>query len=230
MLSKFRCRLTYANVVSTLALFVAVSGGAAYATHLVVRSSDIVNDQVKSVDVRDDTQTGGGLKSSDIKTGAIFTGDVQNESLLGADISDGSLTRDDINMGTLNIYGSLSARINNLGAVGTTYGSISGTSTAEATPDAVDMITGPDAVRFNGIAVRLNAPLQSGQTRMFVLSNLADDTVLGCTIRETESFCANTTVGVSFTMTDRPVIEVVSEGVSLDTNDDARIALDASSP
>ena len=39
------------NLVAYLALFFALSGTGAYASHLVVRSSDIVNGQVKSVDL-----------------------------------------------------------------------------------------------------------------------------------------------------------------------------------
>jgi hypothetical protein len=66
-LSRIRERLTYANVAATLALFFALGGGAAYATHLVVRSSDIVDNQVKSSDVRDDSLTGGGLLGEDIR-------------------------------------------------------------------------------------------------------------------------------------------------------------------
>ena len=58
-------KLTYANVTATLALLISLSGGAA-ATHLVVNSSDIQNNQVKSVDVRDDALSGGGLTGQDI--------------------------------------------------------------------------------------------------------------------------------------------------------------------
>ena len=71
MVSKIRKHLTYANVMATLALVFAVAGGTAYATHLVVRSNDIVNDQVKSADVRNDNLRGGGLTSSDIATDAV---------------------------------------------------------------------------------------------------------------------------------------------------------------
>ena len=44
-----RVRLTYANVMSTVALLVAMDGGTAYASHLVVNSSDIVDGEVKTV-------------------------------------------------------------------------------------------------------------------------------------------------------------------------------------
>ncbi len=53
------------NAVGYVALFVALSG-AAYATHENIRSSDIVNNQVKSIDVRNDNLAGGGLTGADI--------------------------------------------------------------------------------------------------------------------------------------------------------------------
>lgn len=80
MLSRIRPRLTYGNVVSTLALLFALGGGAAYATHLMVRSSDIVNDQVRSADVRNDDLNGGGLKGADINE--LSLGQVPNADLL----------------------------------------------------------------------------------------------------------------------------------------------------
>ncbi len=51
---KIHSRLTYANIVATLALVVAVAGGTAYAANTVF-SSDIVDGEVKTADVRNDT-------------------------------------------------------------------------------------------------------------------------------------------------------------------------------
>jgi hypothetical protein len=56
MLARLRDRLTYANVVSTLALFVAL-GGSAYAVGEIT-SRDIKNRTIKAGDVRRDTLTG----------------------------------------------------------------------------------------------------------------------------------------------------------------------------
>jgi hypothetical protein len=79
MLGRLRERLTYANVISTLALFVALGTGTAYATHLVVRSSDVVNDT---------------LLSEDLKNGAAVKGkDVVLDSLRGPDIKESTLGR-----------------------------------------------------------------------------------------------------------------------------------------
>jgi hypothetical protein len=54
VLRRFRARLTFANVVSVIALFVALGGGAYAAFHLPknsVRSKNIVNGQVKKPDL-----------------------------------------------------------------------------------------------------------------------------------------------------------------------------------
>lgn len=64
-----RLRPTYANVVSTLALLLVVSGGAYAATQLPkdsVRSKQIKNNTVKSKDVKD-----GNLRATDLKAGEI---------------------------------------------------------------------------------------------------------------------------------------------------------------
>ena len=75
-MSRARSRLTYANVMATLALVIAVAGGTAYAANTIgsadiingqVKSPDIGTGQVQSVDVRDDTLANGGLTGADIK-------------------------------------------------------------------------------------------------------------------------------------------------------------------
>ncbi len=84
-----RKRLTYANVMSTLAVF-AVLGGTAYAANTVF-STDIVNNQVYSQDVRDDTLTNGGLAAVDLKAGSVRSAEVANNSLEGVDIDESTL-------------------------------------------------------------------------------------------------------------------------------------------
>jgi hypothetical protein len=61
-----RKHLTFANVCSLLALFIAIGTGGAYAAN-TIGSSDIINDQVYSADVRNDNLTGGGLTGADIR-------------------------------------------------------------------------------------------------------------------------------------------------------------------
>ncbi len=90
-----RSRLTYANVVSTVAVFLVVTGGVAYAADTIfsadivdgevkaadigtsqILSADLRNNQIKSTDVRDDSFGGGGLTGADIGDNAIGKGEL----------------------------------------------------------------------------------------------------------------------------------------------------------
>jgi hypothetical protein len=83
MIGSIRRQLSYANVMSTLAVFLALGGGLAWAlANNTVKSRHIVNDQVKPADVRDDTLPGGGLGSADVASEALTGGDI-DESTLG---------------------------------------------------------------------------------------------------------------------------------------------------
>jgi hypothetical protein len=84
MLAKFRPRLTFANVTSLLALFVAL-GGSAYATG-AIGPSDIQKDAVRSKHIKD-----GAVQNQDLAAKSVGTGKVIDNSLIGADIKDGSV-------------------------------------------------------------------------------------------------------------------------------------------
>jgi len=84
-----RSRLTYANVTSSLALFIALAGGTAWAAHEVINSSDVVDNSLQSVDLKDnagvkstdvvnDTVTGGGLAGADLRPSSVGTSEIQN--------------------------------------------------------------------------------------------------------------------------------------------------------
>ena len=87
--------LTYANVMSTLAVVLVIGGGAAYAANTVF-STDIVDGQVKIADigqgavatseVLNDTASGGGLAAADLRSGSVGTAEVADQSLKGADL------------------------------------------------------------------------------------------------------------------------------------------------
>ena len=76
MLASLRRKMTYANVASTLALVLAASGGVAYAANTIY-STDIVDGQVKRVD---------------IGNGAVNSGKVGDNSLTGLDILESTLS------------------------------------------------------------------------------------------------------------------------------------------
>ncbi len=86
-MSRLRTHLTYANVMSTLAVVLVIGGGAAYAANTII-STDIVNNEVYGADVRDDTLAGGGLGHVDLKAGSVRSSEVGADSLTGADIAD----------------------------------------------------------------------------------------------------------------------------------------------
>jgi hypothetical protein len=98
-MSKIKRTFTYANLMASLAAFIAL-GGAAYAVEQAQRNSvssaSIKKGAVKSADVRD-----GGLSGRDLADGAVFgkdlapetiTGDQLDESTLGEVPSAGSAT------------------------------------------------------------------------------------------------------------------------------------------
>jgi hypothetical protein len=75
-----RIRITYANVMSTIAVFVVLSGGTAIAAGVTPNS-------VKSASVQNNS-----LVSADLKDGKGVTGvDVKDNSVTGADVDEGSL-------------------------------------------------------------------------------------------------------------------------------------------
>lgn len=99
---------SHATVVAYLALFVAM-GGTAYAA-ATIGSAQVVDNSLESRDLKDgagvrtqdivnDTVTGGGLASVDVRANSLTSADVA--ALTGADVTDGSLKGDDIDESSL---------------------------------------------------------------------------------------------------------------------------------
>jgi hypothetical protein len=83
-------RLTYANVVATLALIIAVGGGAAYAANTVF-SADIVDGEVKTADLAT-----GAVRSPQLANRQVRTVDVRElDGFFEASYSGGSCSSDD---------------------------------------------------------------------------------------------------------------------------------------
>jgi hypothetical protein len=109
MLKRIRPRLTYANVMSSIAVFAALGTGGAYAANTVF-STDIVDGEVKTPDLGSTAVTeaklaGGAVANGKLKNDAVTSGKVLNETLLGADVSDNSLKGADIDESTLSSIG-----------------------------------------------------------------------------------------------------------------------------
>ncbi len=78
----------YANITATVALVVAISGGTAYAAN-TIRSSDIVNGQVKRVDIKKNAinsgkVANGSLKARDFRAGQLPAGPAGPAGATGA--------------------------------------------------------------------------------------------------------------------------------------------------
>ena len=105
MLRRLRRPLSFANVTSLLALFVALGGTAAYAANTVF-STDIVDGEVKTVDLASPAVTNNKLAANavttgkvaadtlgadDLAAGSVGTSEVTDNSLTGADVAESSL-------------------------------------------------------------------------------------------------------------------------------------------
>jgi hypothetical protein len=84
MLAKLRDRLTYANVVATLALFLAL-GGVSYGA-ISIRSRSIVNNTVRTQDLRNND-----IRSRDIRNRTIIGRDVLTNTITGLQVREASL-------------------------------------------------------------------------------------------------------------------------------------------
>jgi hypothetical protein len=120
MLARLRSHLTFANVTSALALFVALATGGAYASHLVVNGSDVVDESLSGADVRGRAGTStaaaanGSLTTHDIAgqqpnaangtpfiDGTLSQWDVRNGSLVGGDLADNTVRGADVDESSL---------------------------------------------------------------------------------------------------------------------------------
>ncbi len=81
------------NTVAYLAIVLVfiLAPTSAYATHLVVRSSDIVDGQVKGHDLADDA-----VRSVKIVDGTVYGADVANDSITGTDVANDSIGGEDV--------------------------------------------------------------------------------------------------------------------------------------
>src|SRR6478735_12297697 len=78
-MKRFKLRLSYANVISTLALFLALAGGAAFAASLGKNS----------------------VGSKQLKKNAVITAKIKKEAVTGGKVKKDTLTGNQINEGTL---------------------------------------------------------------------------------------------------------------------------------
>jgi hypothetical protein len=91
-------RLTYANVISTLALFLVLAGGAAYAAKVGKKS--VGSSQLKANAVTTAKIKANAITTRKIKRNSIATGKIKNGAVESLKIADGAVTGADINSAT----------------------------------------------------------------------------------------------------------------------------------
>lgn len=92
---RFRSHLSYANVASSLALFLAVSGGTAVAA-ATITAGDIERAAVTKSKIARNA-----VSASKINNGAVSGRDLRDESVTGADLQNGSVGSDDLADGSI---------------------------------------------------------------------------------------------------------------------------------
>jgi hypothetical protein len=182
MLSRIRSRITYANVVATLALFLVLSGGTAVALQgsNTVFSDDIVDNQVNSADVRNDSLTGGDVKESGLgrvpQAGNADTLDGQDSTHFGAGVMGGLMK--DVAPAAV--------------ASGIQWAPI-GASTATATGP---FVAPPGGFVARDLKISLASPNGAGESHTFAFTPASPD-ALSCTVPENASSCSDTTHAVT---------------------------------
>lgn len=92
---RLRRHITYANVVSTIALVLAVGGGAVYAASKIgaesIRKNAIHSFHIKNKQVKRQDIAGGSINSRKVSNDSLNSKDVREETLTGHDIQESTL-------------------------------------------------------------------------------------------------------------------------------------------
>jgi methionine-rich copper-binding protein CopC len=96
-MTRLRKRLTYANVVSTLALFLVLTGGAAYAAHKLTHRS-VGTPELKSNAVTTAKIKASAITTRKIKKIAVTTEKIKNDAVTTGKLDDEAVTGDKIDL------------------------------------------------------------------------------------------------------------------------------------
>lgn len=235
-------RLSYANVTATLALFVALGGGAvALEGKNSVNSGDIKKAAVKSSDLKDEAVKARDLAEDsvggpEIASGAVGSAEVADAGLDGADVAPDALTGAEIDESSFSVFSlpgtsGLASRIRNIGTDGEVlYGGPSGDTLASANMEAVQMVGRAGlTTTLDGMTVHIDTAPGPGESRTIsVVRRAVPDsteltTTLSCTLEEGERFCTDDDVwSIS---TNLFAIKIETDGTSLPASDEAYVGL-----
>ena len=109
-------RISPATAISCVALFLAITGSALAVGKNTIRSAQIVDATIRTVDLRDNAVAAGkiapnavdtteiaenGVESSDVAADSLATGDLAPASVASSEVADQSLTQDDLGPGSV---------------------------------------------------------------------------------------------------------------------------------
>jgi hypothetical protein len=130
------------NILGLVAIFITL-GGTAYATHpggeKTISSLDIIDDEVFSADVADDTLAGGGLAAADLRSDSVGTSEVAPDSLTSADLATSSVGSTEIIDGQVT---NPDLGSNSVTGIKVALGSLHGTDIAQETLSGNDILDG----------------------------------------------------------------------------------------
>jgi hypothetical protein len=92
---QIRKRITYANVMSSIAVFLILGGATAFAAQKI-GSNEIKGNSITTGKIKKEAVT-----TSKIKKNSINTAKIQKDAVTGEKVKDGSLTGSDINLSTI---------------------------------------------------------------------------------------------------------------------------------
>jgi len=99
-MKQLRSAFTYSNVVATVALFLAVSGGVVYAASTLGRNA-VKSKNIAAHAVKNRNLAKSAVKSGNLAGNAVTTAKVKKGAITGAKVKTGTLTRTNLAAGTL---------------------------------------------------------------------------------------------------------------------------------
>ena len=200
-------------------------------------SDDIVDNQVRSADVRNDTLAGGGLTAADLRAASVGGSEVTNDSLTGGDVKESTLGRvpqagnadtldglDSTNFGD-GVMGGVMKDVTNTDVASGIQRAPIGVSTATATGPFVAPAGGFVA---RGLEISLASPNGVSETQTFAFGTPSSG-ALSCTVPENASSCSDATHSVTVSA-GQPYWIMETAAINSAGTADARFGWRATSP
>jgi hypothetical protein len=120
-LNKLRSKkLTYANVMSTIAVLLVVGGGTAYAAKQILPKNSVGSKQVKKNAITGAKIRNGAVTAGKLAAGAVENGNLADNAVTSATVQDGSLTSADVASNTFLAAGGTAVDSTHLDGLGPT--------------------------------------------------------------------------------------------------------------